>query len=241
MNWHQRRPGCRKTFGLILSPVFLARNTAPPPSSTFSTSSASSQLISAADFYLLARSGGTLWGSLVVGDLRVGDGWSYVTGAPEIIIAPHNQTNQVGGTALFTVNAVAAATNVSPLIYHWQFNGTNLSNGGNISGSTGTMLSISNLALTNAGNYSVVVSNSLLAITNSAVLTVVAIDITTNPFSQAVLPGGTASFTVTAVGPPPPSYQWQEDGTNLSDGTAISGTIFSGVHTSTLKLVEHQL
>ena len=210
--------------------------TAPPPASTFSTSSASSQLISAADFYLLARSGGTLWGSLLVGDLRVGDGWSYVTGGPEIITPPYNQTAQLGGTALFTVNAVAAATNISPLIYQWQFNGTNLSDGGNISGSTSTTLSISNLALTNAGTYSVVVGNSLLAITNSAVLTVAAIDITTNPVSEAAVPGGTVLFTVAAVGPPPLSYQWQEDGTNLSDGTAISGTIFFGVHTSTLKL-----
>ncbi len=208
----------------------------PASSSTASTSSASAQLMSAADFYLLARSGGSLWGTLLAGDLRIGDSWSYVTGAPEIITAPCNQTNQAGSTTVFTVSAVAGATNVSPLVYEWQFNGTNLSDGGNIAGSKSTTLSISNIALSNAGTYSVVVSNSLLAVSNSSVLTVIGIGISANPINTGAVPGGTAVFTTVAAGTPPLSYQWREGGTNLSDGPAISGTIFSGAHTGTLGL-----
>jgi len=209
---------------------------APGPTATFSASTANSQLLSAADFYLLARSGATLWGSLIVGDLRIGDTWGYVTGAPEIITAPVSQTNQAGSTAVFVVNAVAGATNVSPLNYQWQFNGTNLADGGNITGSTRATLTISNLNLTNSGIYSVVVSNSLLAITDSAALTVTEIGIPANPVNQAVVPGSTAVFTVGAAGTPPFSYQWQENGNNLTNGPAVSGTIFAGVNTSTLNL-----
>lgn len=210
---------------------------APPvATASFSTSSATARLISAADFYLLARSGATLWGSLLVGDLRVGDTWSYVTGAPEIIVPPANQTNSLGGMATFDVHAVAGATNVSPLSYQWQFDGTNLTDGGNISGSGAPSLSISDLALANAGVYSVIVSNSLEAVTNSASLIVLSVAITTNPVSQSAVAGGSATFTIAAMGIPTVAYQWRENGTNLTDGLAPSGTIFSGVHTASLSL-----
>ncbi len=210
--------------------------TPPTASATFSTSSANAQLVSAADFFLLARSGSTLWGTLLVGDLRIGDSWSYVTGAPEIIVPPTNQTNVIGGNVIFSAQAIAGATNVSPLVYQWQFDGTNLSNGGNVSGSATATLSLSGIALANAGVYSVVVSNSLAAVTNSAVLTVLGVGITTNPVSQSAVAGGTAAFTVAASGTPPLTYQWQENGINLTNGVAASGTIFSGANTSTLNL-----
>jgi hypothetical protein len=145
----------------------------PTPTATFSTSSAAAQLVTAADFFLLARSGQTLWGSLLVGDLRIGDSWSYVTGAPEIVTPPAGSTNAVGTAATFVVGAVAGATNVSPLTYQWQFNGSTLADGGKIWGSSSATLTITNLGLTNAGTYTVIVSNSLTAATSSAALTVI--------------------------------------------------------------------
>jgi len=144
----------------------------PTPTATFSTSTPAAQLVTAADFFLLARSGSTLWGSLLVGDLRVGDSWGYVTGAPEIVTPPMDTTSGVGATAAFTVGAVAGATNVSPLGYQWQFNGSNLADGGRIWGSSSATLTITNLALTDAGTYTVTVSNSLAAVTSSATLAV---------------------------------------------------------------------
>jgi len=50
------------------------------------------------------------------------------------------------------------------------------------------------------------------------------------PNNQTVLPGGNATFTVTATGMPPLSYQWQREAigsstwANLSDGGAYSGS-----------------
>jgi hypothetical protein len=146
---------------------------APTPTATFSTSSAAAQLITAADFFLLARSGSTLWGSLLIGDLRVGDSWSYVTGAPEIVTPPAGSTDAVGTAATFVVGALAGPTNVSPLTYQWQFNGGALIDGGKIWGSSSSSLTITNLALTNAGTYTVTVSNSLTAVSSSATLTVI--------------------------------------------------------------------
>lgn len=208
----------------------------PPPTASFSASSASAQLVSAADFFLLARSGSTLWGSLLVGDLRIGDTWSYVTGAPEIAVPPSNQTNFPGGTAVFTAQAVAGATNISPLVYQWQFDGTDLSDGGEISGSATPTLSLSGVTVTNAGVYSVVVSNSLASVTSSANLDLLSVSITTNPVSQRAVAGGAAAFSVAAAGTSTLAYQWQENGTNLTNGVAASGTVFSGVNTPTLAL-----
>jgi sugar lactone lactonase YvrE len=48
--------------------------------------------------------------------------------------------------------------------------------------------------------------------------------VTSPPLSQQVAVGGTASFTVTATGTPPLSYQWLRNGAALSDGGRISGS-----------------
>ena len=48
--------------------------------------------------------------------------------------------------------------------------------------------------------------------------------ITSQPASQLVAPGGSAVFQVTAVGSLPLSYQWQLNGTNLSDSGGVTGS-----------------
>ena len=53
--------------------------------------------------------------------------------------------------------------------------------------------------------------------------------------SQAVCPGGDATFTVVATGVPALSYQWQRDNVDLVDGNP-SGTQIDGAQTSTLYL-----
>ena len=214
----------------------VAAGAAPSPAASFSTSSANAQLVNAADFFLLSRSGATIWGSLLAGNLRVGDTWSYVTGAPEIIIPPSNETNGPGGTAVFSCQAVAGATNESPLVYQWQIDGTNLADGGSISGSSTPTLSIFNVAVTNSGVYSVIVNNSLAAVTNSADLEVLSVAVTTNPVDQVAVAGGAATFNVAAIGVPAVAYQWRENGANLTNGVSASGTIFSGVNSPTLTL-----
>ena len=78
--------------------------------------------------------------------------------------------------------------------------------------------------------FAVVVSNSAgTATSNNAILTVnaapVAPSITTQPSSQTITAGLTATFSVTAAGTAPLSYQWRKN------GTAISGAISSSYTT----------
>jgi uncharacterized protein YraI len=49
--------------------------------------------------------------------------------------------------------------------------------------------------------------------------------ITMHPASRAVLPAGTATFTVQATGTAPLGYRWQKDTVNLSDAGPFSGTL----------------
>jgi hypothetical protein len=135
---------------------------------------------------LLTGSGSSFTGSdhyPIVGDYII------VAGTPpSITVGPASRTNTTGTTATFTVSA----TGTSPLSYQWRKNTTNLTNAGNVSGVTTTNLTLTNLALGDAGNYTVVISNGSGAITSSiAVLTVMCPGITVEPAS---LPDGTAGM-----------------------------------------------
>jgi hypothetical protein len=57
---------------------------------------------------------------------------------PTITTQPANRTNNAGTTATFSV----AASSLSPLSYQWLKNGTNLANGGRLSGATNSTLTI---------------------------------------------------------------------------------------------------
>ncbi len=90
---------------------------------------------------------------------------------PPVVITqqPLNQTNIAGMTAMFTVGA----TSLNPLTYQWQKNGTNLTNGGRISGATGTTLTIANVSTTDTANYRVMASNSFFStVSSNAILKV---------------------------------------------------------------------
>jgi len=135
---------------------------------------------------------------------------------PNITTQPSSQTVNPGANVTFTV----VATGSTPLSYQWRFNGAN------ISGATGSSYTRSNVQTTNAGNYSVVVSNVAGTATSAnAVLTVNSPPtIATQPQSQSVIAGNAAAFSVTAGGSTPLSYQWRLDGANLAGATASSFT-----------------
>jgi len=96
--------------------------------------------------------------------LTSSDATLTVTGAPPTIsMQPTNQTALVGDTAIFSVTAGG----FSPLSYQWKFNGTNLH------WATNTSLTLSNVQVSQAGNYAVQVTNTFGSITSSnAVLSV---------------------------------------------------------------------
>jgi hypothetical protein len=140
---------------------------------------------------------------------------------PLITVQPTNQTIAVGSKATFSVTAIGTV----PLRYHWQLNGTNLANGGHISGATTANLTIKNARTNDSGNYTVVVTNLAGSVTSSnAVLTVASSPvITIQPTNQTMAVGSKATFTVTAIGTGPLSYHWQVNGTDLVNGSNISG------------------
>jgi uncharacterized repeat protein (TIGR03803 family) len=149
---------------------------------------------------------------------------------PLLTSQPTNQTVLEGMTTTFSVETASNAL----LSCQWQFDSgsgfTNLTDGGGISGSATSSLTIDNVSLEDVGTYSVIVSNAAGSTNGSATLTVLtgqAPMILSAPSIQTLLPGATATFTVSAAGDEPLSYFWQMDGTNLTDTGNISGSATS--------------
>jgi len=145
--------------------------------------------------------------------------------APTITTQPANQTVTAGQTASFSV----AATGTAPLSYQWQKNGANIA--GAIS--AGYMTPATTTA-DSGSTFAVVVTNTAGTVTSSlATLTVnaapVAPSITTQPASQTVTAGQTASFSVAATGTAPLSYQWQKNGANIA-GAISAGYMTPATH-----------
>ena len=139
--------------------------------------------------------------------------------APTISTQPQNLVLPTGSSATFRVIAGGTA----PLTYQWRKNGVN------ITGATGTIYTISSIAAADAGTYSVVVSNEAgSATSNSATLTVASAPvIISQPQSVTVAEGSNASFSVTATGTAPMSYQWRRNGININSATNSSVNIQS--------------
>ena len=162
---------------------------------------------------------------------------------PAITVQPTNQAVAVGSKVTFAVTA----TGTAPLSYQWQVDGTNLvngsiKNGAAISGATTARLTIRNAQTNNSGNYTVIVTNYGGSVTSSnAVLTVATSPvITVQPTNQALAVGSKATFTVTAAGTAPLSYQWRVNGTNLVNGSIKNGPTISGATTPALTISNAQ-
>jgi hypothetical protein len=84
---------------------------------------------------------------------------------PEVNIPQLSPKNPVkrGTAAQFRVTAYG----VQPLGYQWLKNGRRMVNNGRISGANGLLLTIARTNITDVGNYSVVVTNSLGNITSA--------------------------------------------------------------------------
>lgn len=130
-----------------------------------------------------------------------------ISGAPVIESQPPNVTVVLGGTAVFSVTNGG----IGPFTYQWRFNGTN------IAGASNPILTLTNVQALQAGSYSVRIDNALgFTISTNATLNVLLPPfVTAQPTNFTVLAGGTASFSVTAGGTPPLSFQWRFNGTNL--------------------------
>ena len=135
---------------------------------------------------------------------------------PLITRQPSSETEVIGAMAAFS----AAAIGTPALTWQWQFAGTNLTDGAEISGSTTANLIVGQLAPNNGGPYDVIVSDAWGSVTSSVAVLTIAYPpaITNQPVSLTVVNGGNAVFSVAATGTPPLSYVWSFNGTNLPDG-----------------------
>ena len=139
---------------------------------------------------------------------------------PTITSQPASAKITAGQTATFNV----AATGTAPMTYQWKKNGTA------ISGATSsTYTTPAETTADNNAAFTAEVSNTAgNATSNAAVLTVtspiVAPAITTQPASQTVIAGKTASFTVAASGTAPLTYQWSKNGAAISGATSSTYT-----------------
>ena len=134
--------------------------------------------------------------------------------APSIATQPQSQTVALGANASFSVTTSGTA----PLAYQWRFYATNLA------GATTSAFTRTNAQPADAGDYSVVVTNSYGSVTSSVVTLAVspAPGITNQPQSLSVSLGQSATFSVGAGGLLPLSYQWRFFGTNLPGAVGAS-------------------
>ncbi len=138
---------------------------------------------------------------------------------PYFTAQPASQTVTNGSSLTFSATVGGPA----PLNYQWRFNGTNLPAGGNISGTTTNVLSITAVTTNSSGNYNLYVTNNFGASTSSvAVLTVVLPPaITSASFTNQTVQCGSnnITFALTASGTAPLNYQWSLDGTPVAGAT----------------------
>ncbi len=161
----------------------------------------------------------TNYGSSVTSSVAV----LTVTNIPTVFTQqPASQTVGVGSNVTFGVSGTVQ----QPFSVQWVKDGTNLVNGGRISGATNStgILTISNVGTNDDGTYWIVVTTpwGVLASSN-AVLTVVSFPtIIVSPTNQTVGLGSTVTSVVSAAGKAPLSYRWQLNGINLVAGGRIS-------------------
>jgi hypothetical protein len=109
------------------------------------------------------------------------------------------------------------------LSYQWWFNDSP------VAGATAATLNLTNLQVTNAGNYWAVITNASGS-TNSAVAVLKVSPspvITQQPQSRAVVLGSTAQFSVVASSNTNLTYQWQHAATNLVSQTNATLSLLS--------------
>jgi hypothetical protein len=146
----------------------------------------------------------------------VGSPLPPVTGIPVITIHPTSRANVLGANSTFTTRALGSA----PLSYQWQFEGAN------IAGATTNNYTRANVQLADAGNYTVIVSNSFGTVTS----TIANLTINSSqpffyePFDYSNIGGPVSSNT---------PANWTFGGTGTNDLNITSGSLsYPGLQSS---------
>lgn len=159
--------------------------------------------------------------SNAVGSVRSAEAVLTLKAPPLITTQPASQTVSVGTDVNFSVVASGAA----PLSYQWFFNTTAA-----LSGQTGPTLHLPAVQNSNAGGYSVRVTNPGGSVTSAvATLSVVAASvpqILVQPLPVSTNAGVPVQLSVTAVGAPVLTYQWLLNATTRIAGATNSTLLF---------------
>lgn len=148
---------------------------------------------------------------------------------PTIGSQPASQIVTAGDSVTFSVSVTGSA----PFAFQWMKNGTA------IAGATSGSMTIASVQLTDAGNYSVRVTNTAgSSVSASASLTVNSApsvatlpSIGSQPATQTANVGDSVAFSVSVSGSAPFSYQWLKNGAPISGATS-SNLVLSNVQTS---------
>ena len=183
---------------------------------------------------LTLRNDGTLYGTTRfggVGGFGVIFRFIIPGNPPTILVQPASLTNVFTTPAAFSVSA----TGDLPLSYHWLKDGGSLTDGGNVSGSGTTNLSLAAVSSTDAAGYSVVVTNNSGSVTSSvATLTFLkAVPVITWP-APSPITYGTAlnSVQLNAGANVPGSFTYSpQAGMVLNAGTNSSTAMFTPTDT----------
>ena len=136
---------------------------------------------------------------------------------PTVNITPLSLIVLAGSNAVLNANAAG----LPPLSYQWQ------NSLGAIADATNASLVISDAQVTNADNYSVIVSNPFGSVT-SAVATVTVVfppEITAEPLPQTVAAGTPVTLSVSNTGTAPLYYQWYKSSGVIPGATNANLTL----------------
>ncbi|MFA5262764.1 MAG: immunoglobulin domain-containing protein [Opitutaceae bacterium] len=143
-----------------------------------------------------------------------------LSGPPEINCNPSN-TVSAGNSVTLSVPDYGTA-----ITYQWRHNGAS------VLGATSSSYTIANATIAHAGSYDVVLSNAGVSVTSYGKRLYVmpspdapVITVQPQPEWQIVNAGGSLTYSVTATGGLPLSYQWRLDGVDIPGATSATLTL----------------
>ena len=137
---------------------------------------------------------------------------------PRILMQPRGHTLFSGAS----LSLYAIAVGALPLRYQWQRNGEPLSR------ATNNLFTMDNVQPSDSGSFSVVVGNAFGSVTSAVALVVVTNSppfIIQAPQSQTTYAGNSVTFSVTADGSRPLTYQWFLTSVPLAGATSAFLTV----------------
>ena len=172
---------------------------------------------------------------------KINSGKVTLQGQPiTITTQPADQTVNPGTDVIFNVSVTAGYQGT--LTYRWRKNGNTLS------GATTSQLNLGAATESFQADYDCIISNGTISITSEAATLAVnnpvtAVTITRSPSTANIASNVSITFTATAQGTAPLSYQWKKDGEIINGATsstypiASSSVADSGSYTVTVSNV----